>query len=392
MANIIENILNGLKQRAKGVTFTIVFPNKESVKVGDGNDNFTIKINKKEVYSQAFLKGTLGIAEQYMLENLEIEGDLVLALTTLLTSNIDVSPKNSILAFFEIFKKKIFLNNRHRALRNIKNHYDLGNEFFKSWLGPTMQYSSAYFFTGDEELDVAETNKLELICKKLNLKKGEALLDIGCGWGGLIIYAAKKYGVKGTGISISKEQIKYAREEAKKEGVENLVQFEELDYRDIHGKFDKIVSVEMLDHVGKAFFDDYFGNVKNNLKPGGLFLVTINGFDYSYKPDPFFEKYIFPGGEIAFPYEVIKMGTKFGLVPWDLENITKHQGLTIERWRKNFLKDFDIHVKHYGKEFGRMWNLYLSTAEAFYKTGHAKDYHFLFVNGFSNQLPLEKWF
>lgn len=390
--SIIDKIIDSVIEKGgRLASFSIKFPNGSIKKAGKGKDEFVINIKSKEVYSEVLKKGDLGLGEQYMLGNLDIEGDFIKALTTITKSQS--APKESLLQNLLIKSKKVLIkNNRNNALKNVAYHYDLGNEFYEKWLDKRMMYSCAYFKSMNDSIDTAQEQKLEHICRKLMLKKGETLIDIGCGWGGMLIYAAQKYKVKGYGVSLSKEQIKYANSKAKELGVSNLVKFELKDYRDIKGKFDKVVSIGMFEHVGKEFHDVFFNKVKEILVPGGIGLVHTIGVDKPMNPSNYewMNTYVFPGTYLPTPMQLFAGAIKSDFVPFDFESLRFHYSLTLRRWLTNYEKIFDETSKERGMEFARMWRLYLNVTIAAFQEGEARLFQLTFSNGIKNDLPLTR--
>ena len=389
--NIVDSLINqAIEKGSKFASFSIILPDGTIKKAGQEKDEFVIRIKNKEVYSEIIRKGQLGLGEQYMLGNLDIEGDLYKALC--------MSAQLSVRDFDPTFLQrtsdrvtKLFLkNDRHNSLKNIVYHYDLGNDFYQEWLDKTLTYSCGYFKTKNDTIDQAEEQKLEHICRKLNLKAGETLVDIGCGWGSMLIYAAKKYKVKGYGVTLSKPQIEFAKQRAKEEGVEDLVTFEFKDYRDVQGKFDKFVSIGMFEHVGREFYDLFFKKIKEILVPQGLGLLHTISVDRPWNVDPWVFTYIFPGGYLPTPTMFITAATQNYFIPLDLENLRPHYNLTLLRWRENYLKVFDKTAKERGMAFARMWDLYLTISAANFKYGELRLYQLLFSNGINNTLDLTR--
>jgi len=266
---------------------------------------------------------------------------------------------------------------RARDRAAIAHHYDVSNAFYKLWLDPRMQYSCAYFPTGTETLAQAQDAKLELICRKLRLKPGERLLDIGCGWGGLSIYAAQQYGVQVTGVTLSKRQLEEGKARVRAAGLERQVRLELLDYRDVQGKFDKISSVGMSEHVGRRNMSAYFRSAFNSLEPGGLMLNHA----ISDNPKPmkvpkqvlsgdFSERYIFPDGELLPIGETLEHAESVGFEVRDVESLREHYARTLELWAANLERESSAALKEVGLEKLRLWRLYLHTCAYYFRRGY----------------------
>ena len=250
-----------------------------------------------------------------------------------------------------------------RAKSNASSHYDIGNDLYEHMLDKNMIYSCAYWKSATN-LDDAQEAKLELICQKLHLKKGMALLDIGCGWGGFAAYAAKRYGVRVTGITPAAEQVRLARERTK--GLP--VTIEQKDYREISGKFDRIVSIGMLEHVGPKNYAVFFERCKEMLKGDGIMLHHTIGNNRSVnRTAPWMDKYIFPGGVVPSLAQIARSVEK-QLVIEDLHNFGPYYDKTLMAWHENFVKNYPQLKDKYDERFYRMWNFYLLTCAALFRT------------------------
>ena len=280
-------------------------------------------------------------------------------------------------------------HSRERDRAAIQYHYNAGNEFYGLWLDQRRQYSCGYFPTGSEDLNTAQELKLEQICRKLRLKHGERLLDIGCGWGGLAMYAAEKYGVEVVGVTLSDRQAEYALEQLKEWPWRDQVDIRLLDYRDVaDGPFDKIVSIGMFEHVGRAHLPEYFAQANHLLKPGGLFLnhgiALWPGKMYGRRPatmtqklvqkrviDPsaFVWAYIFPDGELEPVSEVNLIAEQHGFEVRDVENWREHYALTLRNWVARLENHHAEAVGLVGEVTYRTWRLYMAVSAYGFTTG-----------------------
>ncbi|GGR23125.1 cyclopropane-fatty-acyl-phospholipid synthase [Deinococcus ruber] len=275
-------------------------------------------------------------------------------------------------------------HSKERDAEVIRYHYDVGNDFYALWLDARMVYSCAYFPEGTEDLDAAQTAKLEHICRKLRLQPGERLLDIGCGWGGLILYAAQHYGVLATGITLSEAQATLARERIRAAGLEARVQVQVRDYRDLAGeRFDKIASVGMFEHVGRAHLQQYVAQVYTLLKPGGLFLnhgIVIA--EKTVSPSPlerlagliwrektFMQQYVFPDGELVYTHEVLAHAERLGFETRDIESLREHYALTLQHWVRRLEARHAAVVASVGETGYRIWRFYMSGCVWAFNTG-----------------------
>ncbi|MES1202628.1 MAG: cyclopropane-fatty-acyl-phospholipid synthase family protein [Pseudomonadota bacterium] len=265
-------------------------------------------------------------------------------------------------------------NNRAGARRNIHAHYDLGNRFYQAWLDPSMTYSSACFDAPGQDLSAGQLNKYRALAEKLELKPGEHVLEIGCGWGGFAEIAARDYGVRVTGLTISKEQHDYAVARMQRAGLSSRVDIKLMDYRDIDGAFDKIASIEMFEAVGEKYWPAYFDKVSSLLKPGGraaLQIITIKDelFAAYRKRADFIQRYIFPGGMLPSITRLKEEAARAGLV-WDkAQAFGEHYATTLSAWGQRFGAHWEeIRTLGFDERFKRLWRFYLSYCEAGFRT------------------------
>lgn len=279
--------------------------------------------------------------------------------------------------------------------REVCAHYDIGNDFYRLWLDETMSYSCAYFKTEQDSLYKAQCNKADRILEKLNLSEGMSLCDIGCGWGFLLIRAAKKYKVHGVGITLSTEQAKKFQERIEQEQLEEYLEVREMDYRDLPDagmKFDRVVSVGMIEHVGRGNYGEFMKCVKDILRPGGLFLLHYISALKEYPGDAWVKKYIFPGGVVPSLREIIHIAGDMRFYTLDVESLRRHYNRTLLLWNENFQKHRKEVVEMFDEEFARMWELYLCSCAATFNNGVIDLHQILFSNDVNNELPMTRWY
>lgn len=271
---------------------------------------------------------------------------------------------------FKVLRYLKRANTKRQAKKNILAHYDLGNELYSSFLDPKMQYSSAIYKAADESLAEAQTNKLRRICEKLQLKEGDHLLEVGSGWGGLAIFAAKHYGCKVTTTTISDEQFQFAKAEIDKQGLQKDIDILSKDYRLLEGQYNKVVSVEMIEAVGKKYLSDYFKKLNALLKPNGLLMLqAITIADQRYKAysrsEDFIQKHIFPGGFLPSLNLMSKIiGNSTELIIRDIFDIGLDYAKTLSHWHENLRDKKDLlNSKGYDEQFFNLWSYYLGYCE-----------------------------
>ncbi|EGO87942.1 class I SAM-dependent methyltransferase [Clostridium botulinum C] len=358
-------------------------------KFGEGESKFKILINKhiseKEIIKDPFL--TLG--EAYMDNIIDFQGNIQEIIESIYKNKESFLHKASIFSkLYNVTKHSIKQNKK-----DIQYHYDLGNDFYSLWLDKTMSYSCAYFKDNSDSLDDAQRHKVSYILKKLNLNKGDKLLDIGCGWGELIIDAAKEYGVKATGITLSEEQVEKVNERIKENNLENLVEVKLMDYRELikeHKKFNRIVSVGMIEHVGRKNIPEFIEDVSELLEDEGVSLLHCITAQIEGEANEWIKRYIFPGGYIPSIRELVYNMAENNLHLVDVESLRLHYSKTLECWAKNFEENLEEVKKIKDERFIRMWRLYLNSCAASFHYGVIDIHQFLVTKGLNNKLPMTR--
>ncbi|ARD65280.1 SAM-dependent methyltransferase [Eubacterium limosum] len=364
--------------------------NGKEVLVGEGEPTFVVRFNKSLDIKELRRSTSLALGEAYMRGDIEVEGDLFQALDQLLGQMDKFSLDKSAL------KKLIFTSNSKKNQKDeVSSHYDIGNDFYRLWLDDTLSYSCGYFKNPNDTLYDAQVNKVDYILEKLYLKEGMSLLDIGCGWGFLLIEAAKKYGINGVGITLSLEQHKKFSERIAEEGLEGQLTAELMDYRDLpkYGKtFDRIVSVGMVEHVGRDNYDLFLSCADKVLNPKGLFLLHYISALEEHPGDPWIKKYIFPGGMIPSLREMISLAASRRFYVIDVESLRRHYTKTLLCWDKSFREHLDEVREMFDDEFIRMWDLYLCSCAATFHNGIIDLSQILMTKGVNNDLPMTRWY
>ncbi|MDC0216289.1 cyclopropane-fatty-acyl-phospholipid synthase family protein, partial [Candidatus Pelagibacter sp.] len=356
--------------------FVLIDANMKKYIIGNPKKDkpIILKLLDKKLHYKLLIYPDLYFGEAYTDGTIKIENGSISDFLDIAFKNIG---RNEINFLGQIFKKikgtTRYLTNFNIASKskiNVAHHYDISEKLYDLFLDSKRQYSCAYFKNENDTLEIAQNSKIDHIIKKLNLKPNQKVLDIGCGWGSLAIDIAKKSQCEVTGITLSKNQYNYCVNKVKELNLENQVQFQLKDYRELNEKFDRIVSVGMFEHVGRKFYKTFFKRVNSLLNDKGLALIhTIGSTDEPRDPQPWITKYIFPGGytpsmsELAQPIEVS------GLVISDLEILRKHYALTLKLWKERFLNNRSKVLEMFDEKFLRMWEFYLASCEMAFKWG-----------------------
>ena len=349
----------------------------ELLKFGNPRDSLKadLRIKKSNFTFNLIKGGSVGFAESYMRNEFETKN---------LSNLIEVTARNIKqihkfsglldLPFINFFKNILIKNTKNRSKENIAKHYDLGNEFFSLWLDKTLTYSSAIFDEKNKDLSDAQNNKYQKLIDLIRPNNGDKVLEIGCGWGGFAEYLGKKYDVKLDCITISKKQFEYAKERIHRCGLNEKVNIEIKDYRDLKNKYNSIASIEMIEAVGQNYLESYFKTIKNNLSNNGkaaIQAITIDDalFDRYKNKEDFIQKYIFPGGFLPNKNTINKYVSDNGLTIKSYESYADHYSNTLSIWRDEFNKKWD-QIKNQGFDltFKRMWEFYLCYCEAGFKS------------------------
>ncbi|MFN2363176.1 MAG: class I SAM-dependent methyltransferase [Halarsenatibacteraceae bacterium] len=389
---ILKKIFEQVKGYDFGVTYWDGTQDLFGKTSGHSELDFEIIFNEKLDLQKIKESPQLRLGEAYMDGEIDVKGDLREVLQAG-AKNVSRFKNQGTGKDYESFMQRQKETSKNEQQDGVRHHYDLGNDFFELWHDDTMTYSCAYFKNRDDSLKDAQLQKIDHILNKLNLSSGEKLLDIGCGWGELVLRAAEKYDVNVLGITISDEQVKGAREKVINRDLTDKVEIRKKDYRDLADEdieFDKIVSVGMFEHVGKDNIPEYFQTVNKLLKDGGLSLLHTITHQKEDPTHPWLEKYIFPWGYIPSYREVVWQLPEHSFSLIDAENIRRHYALTGERWADNFAASRDEVVEKFDERFARMWELFLAGVVATFRYLNTSVHQFLFVKGYNNDRPLTR--
>lgn len=369
--------------------FLVRFKDNE-YRIGEGEPEFTVCFKQPIPVSELLSSTSIALGEAYMDGSLDIKGNLYEALDHFLGQMGKFSTDENAL------KKLIYSSlSKKNQEKEVTSHYDIGNDFYKLWLDDTLSYSCAYFKNPEDTLYQAQVNKVEYILEKLHLEEGMTLLDIGCGWGFLLIEAAKKYKVHGTGITLSREQYAEFKRRIAREGLKDYLSVELMDYRDLPKlgvQFDRVVSVGMVEHVGRENYQLFNDCVKQVLKEGGLYLLHFISALKEHPGDAWIKKYIFPGGVVPSLREMIYAMSEDDFHILDVENLRLHYHKTLLCWEKNYREHLDEIKEMFDERFIRMWDMYLSACAATFHNGIIDLHQILVTKGINNELPVTRWY
>ena len=370
------NLNKFLNKLIKEDGFVLVDANSKEYIIGKPKKNVPIKIKllDKSLHYKLLLLPDLYFGEAYTDGSLVIENGTLTELLDIGMRNIGRGETN----LYAMIIKKIrgtfrYLTNYNlisKSKNNVAHHYDISEKLYDLFLDKNKQYSCAYFKSENDSLEVAQNNKMQHIIKKLNLKPNQKVLDIGSGWGNLAIEIAKKTQCEVLGITLSENQLEYSVNKVKELNLENQVRFKLLDYRELDEKFDRVVSVGMLEHVGRKFYNKYFKKVSELLNDDGIALIhTIGSVDLPRDPHPWITKYIFPGGYTPSLSEMARPIERSSLIISDMEVLRMHYSHTLRHWKERFLNKKEQVLERFDEKFFRMWEFYLAGCEMAFKWG-----------------------
>jgi cyclopropane-fatty-acyl-phospholipid synthase len=419
VATFVASVFNNqLPFRVEAYDGSVALPSVAST----AND-ITLKILSRDALTRVLTRpGELGLARAYVAGDIDIDGDLDPLF------ELSVPPVHQLLKVENVrsllsvvganalkpiappaieARQRGALHSRQRDRQAISHHYDVSNKFYEMVLGPSMTYSCAVFRSPDDTLEEAQRRKVDLVARKLELKPGDRLLDVGCGWGAMAIHAAREYGANVVGVTLSEEQRAYATEQVRRLGVGDLVDIRLQDFRDVtDGPFDAISSIGMSEHVGRSSLPTYTQHLFDLLRPGGRFLNHAIGRPVSFNPDPdpskvseasrqiqfalgmrgpskigspFIARYVFPDGELHEVGTMVSMFQAHGFEVRHLESLREHYALTLRHWVSNLTKRWDEAVEEVGEQRARVWRLYMSGSAVGFERHHLEIHQILSI-------------
>lgn len=382
----------GLPVRAGA--FAVAYDNGKTARYGSGEPQFVLLFHEGKLLDLLGDDPFLRFGEAYMDGAIDVEGDLADVVSFGLRNGLARGGDRARrLAISACRLAATGVRSFRRQKRDIAHHYDLGNDFFRLWLDDSLTYSCAYFRTPKDTLDRAQAQKLDHSPRKLRLQPEETLLDIGCGWGALILRAAGHFGARALGITLSEEQCAGARAAIEARGLRGMAEVRLLGYDGLarEGRqFDKIVSIGMIEHVGKAQLDEFARAVESLLKPGGLALLHMITGVSEEPASQWIYKYIFPGGYIPTLPKILRHASDRNFLVWDVENLGLHYARTLDLWSSRFEQVAERVREKFGEAFVRMWRLYLRSSFASFREGLLQVHQILLSRGPAKDLPLTR--
>jgi len=384
LARFLNNIF-----KKDGFVLIDAFSKKYIIGTPINKDPIVVRLLNKKLHYKLLFYPDLYFGEAYAEGDIEIENGsltdfLNIALMNLGRTDINIFNKilNKLRGSYRYLTNFNFIK---KSKMNVAHHYDISDELYELFLDPKKQYSCAYFKNEDDTLETAQNNKINHIIKKLNIKSGQRILDIGSGWGSLAIDIAKSIDCDVTGITLSENQYNFSLKKIKDLGLEKKVRFKLLDYRQINDKFDRVVSVGMFEHVGRKYYKKFFDQIFNLLDENGVAIVhTIGSVDPPRDPQPWINKYIFPGGYTPSMSEMTKPIEKSGLIVSDVEVLKLHYSLTLRHWKERFLSNKNKVISMFDEKFFRMWEFYLTSCEIAFKYGDQVVYQFQLAKNYTS--------
>ena len=366
------------------IPLEVVDTNGNTYSTAQQNIKHKILIKDRKFFNALISPDALSFGEAYIKGYFDISGSIKELYELCCKRLLKKDQKKNIATFCS----KFFVKSRQKERENIEYHYDVPTGFYRLFLGKTMGYTCGYYADQKTTMDDAQNEKMDIICQKLRLAKGEGLLDIGCGWGNFAIYAAKYYGVKVTGITLSQAQKKYAQKWIEKEGLSNKIDIKILNYRDLGSrKFDKISCIGMSEHVGRENMLNFFKTVHKSLKKGGLFMqhtITTNRRRKKGEENSFLDKYMFPGGELMFEHDLVKLAGTSGLELLNAENFRTHYIKTLNDWIMRMEKRKDKLLKIVSDNVFRIYHVFFIGSLISFKTQEISLFQNLFYKNLIN--------
>ena len=385
--------------RESRVCFRVRFADGSAYQNRAGEPAFTLVFKTPAAERRVVAQRHIGMLEGYFDGAIDFEGDLQMAMRAGMESGISVRPTLAVRLRNRWHELRLSNRSRAQAKANARFHYGLGERFYGLWLDePYRMYTCAYWKEGTQTLEQAQQNKLEHVCRKLRLRPGDSVVDIGCGWGGFLLYAQSHYGIAGTGVNTTSEQVREMQAELERRGLGDRIRALEADFRDVPGVYDKVCSIGVLEHAGRDQLDAVVAAHAAALKPGGIGMLHFIGHVGRYETEFWIREHIFPGGWIPSLAETLAAMERAGLEIEDVENLRRHYALTLDEWAKRFDANWQairaLDPQRFDERFRRTWRAYLlSCAELFRAdAGYTHLFQIVFSKGNTHNYPMSRAF
>ena len=365
----------------------IVLWDGEEIAVSDESPVAWVHIRDQSTLLRMILDPYFQFGEAYTDRRLEVEGDLVELLVAIDRAGSSPQARGVAAALLSRWLRRPRGTSLSRARENIYHHYDVGNDFYRLWLDDELAYTCAYFPTPEASLEEAQIAKFDHVCRKVDLRPGETVVEAGCGWGGFALHMAREYDVEVKAYNISHEQIAFARQRAKEEGLADKVEFIEDDWRNIQGRYDAFMSIGMLEHVGPRNYRQLGEVIHRCLPPHGRGLVHSIGRNYPRRLDPWIERRIFPGAYAPSLRQMLEIFEPRKFTVHDVENLGRHYAVTLGHWLSRFEESVDRITAMYDERFVRMWRVYLAGSRAAFRAGSLQLFQVAFARTTSDRMP-----
>jgi cyclopropane-fatty-acyl-phospholipid synthase len=383
----MQNVVNTLAARVR-VAFAVELPDGTRYCGGDGEPVFSIVFRTDAALLAAFTRGHMGLLESYFDQGVDVQGDLGAVLAAGMESGLDVNFKA--LHSVENGLHELRYSNRNfaQAKANARAHYALGEPFYRLWLDdPLLMYTCGYWPEGTQTLEQAQQRKIDHVCRKLQLARGERFVDIGCGFGGFLFRALETCGAIGTGVNTTTEQVDWLQSEIARRGLAGQIMVREADFREVDGPYDKLVSIGVLEHAGRDQLAEVISAHADFLKPGGLGLLHFIGHVGQHETELFIRKHVFPGGWIPSLADVLVEMERCGLEVIDIENLRRHYALTLDAWAERFERRWPqiqaLDPQRFDERFYRIWRTYLRGCAEMFRSpaGYTHLFQIVFSKG-----------
>lgn len=359
----IQGIIDSLGQKA-GVTYAVKLPSGTTYQSGAGDPAFTLVFRTDGALVSTFARGHMGLLEAYFDQDVELEGSLNAVMAAGMRSGFDSKFDAVNAVENNLLEWRRSNRTAQQAKENACFHYGLGEPFYQLWLdNPLKMYTCAYWPEGTRTLEEAQRNKIDHVCRKIDLRPGECFVDIGCGFGGFMFRALETIGATGTGVNTCTEQVRWLDDEIRRRGLDRQLKVREADFREVDGQYDKVVSIGVVEHAGRDQLAEVIKAHADSLKPGGLGLIHFIGHVGRRDTELFIRKHVFPGGWIPCLADALSEMERFGLEVLDVENLRRHYALTLDEWTRRFDKNWPliqaIDPARFDERFRRIWMCYL---------------------------------